>query len=249
MRSIIIDDEQNNIDNLQIILREHCKQIKIVATATNADDAKALIQLHQTDLLFLDIQMPHKNGFDLLQSLSGYDFEVIFVTGFDRYGIQAIRFSAIDYLLKPIVLADLKAAVERAEKKIVAKRKNEQLENLIQFLQQKNDKQEHKIALPSAKETRFVRPGEIIYCEAKNNYTLFYLQQNETLLIAKPLFEYEELLNDYSFIRCHNYYLVNKQHVKSFLKEDGGALLMDNNAHVPVSRQRCETVKAALLKK
>ena len=147
------------------------------------------------------------------------------------------------------MLADLKAAVERAGKKITAKRKNEQLENLLQFLQQKNNKQEHRIALPSAKETRFVLSSEIMYCEAKNNYTIFYLQENEALLIAKPLYEYEEILNGYGFIRCHNSYLVNKQHVKSFLKEDGGALLMANNAHIPVSRQKRESVKAELLKK
>lgn len=249
MRSIIIDDEQNNIDNLQIILREHCPQVKVVATAATADDAKMLIQLHQPALLFLDIQMPGKNGFDLLRSLPDYDFEVIFVTGYDKYGIQAIRFSAIDYLLKPIVLADLKVALERTEKKVVSKRKNEQLENLLQFLQQKSNKREHRIALPSSKETRFVQPSEIIYCEAKNNYTVFCLQGTETLLIAKPLYEYEEILNGYGFIRCHNSYLVNKQQVKSFLKEDSGALLMTNNAHIPVSRQKRESVKAELLKR
>jgi len=249
MRSIIIDDEQNNIENLQIILREHCPQVKIVATATNVDEGEKLIQLHQPDLLFLDIQMPDKNGFDLLKSLHHTSFEVIFVTGYDKYGIQAIRFSAIDYLLKPIVLADLKAAIGRAENKISEKKKNEQLENLIQFLQQKNDKQEHRIALPSAKETRFVHPSEIIYCEAKNNYTLFHLQPKEQLLIAKPLYEYEELLNGYGFVRCHNSYLVNKHYVKSMLKEDGGALLMFNDARIPVSRQRRENIKSELLKK
>ncbi len=126
MRSIIIDDEPNNIENLRIILQEHCPQLKVVATATNADEEKALISLHQPDLLFLDIQMPNKNGFDLLQSLPAYAFEVIFVTGFDKYGIQAIRFSAIDYLLKPIALADLKTAIERAEKKISEKRQKKE---------------------------------------------------------------------------------------------------------------------------
>ncbi len=249
MRSIIIDDEQNNIENLQIMLRDHCPQVKVIATAMGVDEGMALIQLHQPDLLLLDIQMPDKNGFDLLQSLPDYDFEVIFVTGYDKYGIRAIRFSAIDYLLKPIVIADLKAAIERAEKKILEKRKNAQLENLLQFLQQKNNKEEHKIALQSSKETRFINPSEIIYCEAKNNYTLFSLKGNESLLIAKPLYEYEELLTDYGFIRCHNSYLINKQYVKSMLKEDGIVLLMDNNAHIPVSRQKKETVKAEIIKK
>lgn len=247
MRAIIIDDEWNNISNLQRIIQEHCPVVEIVATAGNATTAKEIILSHNPDLLFLDIQMPGKTGFELLQSIPHPDFEIIFVTAFDKYGIQAIRFSALDYLLKPVVIADLKTAVERAVQKLREKRKNQQLDNLLVFLQQKNELDSHKIALPSAKETRFVRPSEIMYCEAKNNYTLFYLSAGEKLVISKPLFEYEELLSDYGFIRCHNSFLINRSFVKSLTKENGGGVLLETGVELPVSKQRKEAVKQALM--
>ena len=246
MRAIIVDDETNNIDNLQLLLQDHCPHVQVIATAMQADEAEKLILLYQPDLLFLDIQMPGKSGFDLLRSLPNSSFEVIFITGFDKYGIQAVRFSAIDYLLKPIVVAELVEAVKRAEKKSVLKMKNRELENLIEFIRKENNKKAHKIALPSAKETRFVSPGEIICCEAKNNYTLFHFESGEKLMISKPIYEYEELLAGYGFIRCHNSYLVNKTAVKSILKEEGTILLLTNDMRLPVSRQKKEFVKKEL---
>ncbi len=247
MRAIIVDDEWNNISNLQRIILEHCPSVEIVATADNADTAKTLILSHQPELLFLDIQMPGTNGFELLQSIPHPGFEIIFVTAFDKYGIQAIRFSAIDYLLKPVVVSDLKEAVERATGKMQQKKRNRQLDNLLHFLQQKDEAKNHKIALPSAKETRFVRPAEIMYCEAKNNYTAFYLSGGEKLIISKPLFEYEELLADYGFVRCHNSFLINTSFVKSITKENGVGVLLENGTELPVSKQRKEIVKQALM--
>lgn len=249
MKAIIIDDEPNNIRNLELLLREHGDNVQIIATAMNAEEGREAIVYHQPDLVFLDIQMPGKNGFELLQSLPDPTFEVIFVTGFDKYGIQAVKFAAIDYLLKPIVVAELKAAVDKAVSKTAIKRRNSQLENLLVLLQQKGNRKDHKIALPSAKETRFVSPGDIIYCEARNNYTVFYLTSEEKLVIAKPLYEYDELLEDYGFIRCHNSYLVNRHFVKSLLREDGGSLLLENNVRIPISRQKKDQVRQALLKK
>lgn len=247
MRAIIVDDEWNNISNLQRMIREHCPLVEIVATADNADTARALIASHQPDLLFLDIQMPGKNGFELLQSVPDPGFEIIFVTAFDKYGIQAIRFSAIDYLLKPVAVPDLKEAVERAESRVQQKKKNRQLDNLLHFLQQKDEAQNHKIALPSARETRFVRPAEIMYCEAKNNYTVFYLSGGEKLIISKPLFEYEELLAGYGFVRCHNSFLINTSFVKSLTKENGGGVVLEIGTELPISKQRKEIVKQALM--
>ncbi|MBK5273049.1 MAG: response regulator transcription factor [Bacteroidia bacterium] len=249
MRAIIVDDEVNNINNLQLLLQQHCPQVHVIATASSAEEAEQLILLHQPDLLFLDIQMPGKSGFDLLRSLPDPSFEIIFITGFDKYGIQAVRFSAIDYLLKPIVVINLVASVERASKKIAAKMKNRQLENLMEFIQKENNKKVHKIALPSAKEIRFVYPGEIVCCEAKNNYTLFHLEGGEKLVISKPIYEYEELLAGYGFIRCHNSYLVNKEAVKSILKEDGTTYLITSGLRIPVSRQKREFVREYLFGK
>lgn len=247
MKAILIDDETNNIENLQLLLVGHCPFVSVVGTAKNAEDGIKLIQDLHPDIVFLDIQMPGKNGFELLKSLHQYDFEVIFVTAFDQYAIQAVRFAAIDYLLKPIVVDDLKDAVQSASSKILAKQKNPSLENLMQILQQERKTLDDKIALPSAKEVRFIKVNTIFYCESKNNYTIFYLD-NEKIIVSKPIFEYEELLQDYGFFRCHNSYLVNRVFVKSLRKEDGGFLVLDNGIEIPISRTKKEEVKKWLTK-
>src|SRR5580692_8150925 len=175
IRAVIIDDEQNNIDNLSILLQQHCPQVELIATAMNASDGEKIILQHDPELVFLDIQMPDRTGFDLLRSLKTYFFEVIFVTAFDQYGIQAVRFAAVDYLLKPIHIDDLKEAVQRAIQKGSLKKQNRQLENLIALLQQTQHKELHRIALQSAKETRFIEPERIVRCESSTNYSTFFL--------------------------------------------------------------------------
>ena len=190
--------------------------------------------------------MPDQNGFDLLKSLIHYSFEVIFVTGFDKYGIQAIRFSAIDYLLKPIDHEELKSAVKRTADKLIQKNQNYKLENLMKLLQNSQERNDHRIALPSAKETRFVKTTQIIRCEAENNYTIFFLNNGEKILVSRPMFEYDELLSDYGFLRCHNSHLVNKSYVKSWIKEDSGYLLLENGSQIPISRMKKDFIKNAL---
>jgi len=243
LRAVLIDDEYNNIDNLSALLKRHCPDITICGIASDAEEGKKVIQEQRPDLVFLDIQMPGKNGFDLLHSLINYDFEIIFITAFDQYGIQAIKFSAIDYLLKPVNIEELKSAVQKAIEKSRLKKQNLQLENLIRLLQHRNEKDEHRIALPTAKETRFVNPHDIIRCESTNNYTSFYFPSSEKLIVSKPIYEYEELLSDYGFIRCHQSHLVNKKYIKSWIKEDGGYLLMEDKSQVPVSRQKKELIR------
>ncbi len=246
MTTIIIDDEQNNIDNLKVLLQNHCPQVQVVATALNATDGEKIILQYKPDLVFLDIQMPEKNGFDLLKSLKSLSFEIIFVTAYDQYGIQAVKFSAIDYLLKPLSIADLKTAVEKAVLRSAQKRQNLQLENLIQLLQQTQQKQFHRIALQSTRETRFVEPQKIIRCESSNNYTTFYLFDGERILTSKPIFEYEEMLDDYGFVRCHQTHLVNKIFIKSWIKEEGGCLLLEDGSRIPISRNKKEGLKLLL---
>jgi two-component system, LytTR family, response regulator len=246
INTVIIDDEQNNIDNLSILLHTYCPQVTVLARALNANDGEQIILKHKPDLVFLDIQMPEKNGFDMLKSLNSFDFEIIFVTAYDQYGIQAVKFSAIDYLLKPINIDDLKQAVQKAAMKSTQKRHNAQLENLIQLVQQKQQKQFHRIALQSTKETRFVEPDKIVRCESSNNYTTFFLSNGEKILTSKPIFEYEEMLQDYGFVRCHQSHLVNKTFVKSWIKEEGGYLLMEDNTQIPISRNKKEGLKLLL---
>lgn len=245
IRSMIIDDESNNVENLRTILNTYCHDIDVVADASNADDGIAAIKAHRPDLLFLDIQMPGKSGFDVLRAFTHIYFEVIFITAYDQYGIQAIKFSALDYLLKPINISELKLAVEKARKKILAKQKDSNIENLLEYIKAGN-KDVPKIALPTLQEIMYVKVSDIIRCEASNNYTTFYLQNGEQVLVCKTLKEFAELLTPYNFIRTHQSHLVNLHFVKSLLKEDGGSLLLNDRTKVPISRQNRDMVKQAL---
>lgn len=248
VKAVIIDDEENNIDNLQCILQQYCPQVEVMAVANNAVKGSSIILQYQPDIVFLDIEMPVQNGFELLRSLPEHNFEIIFVTAHEQYGIQAVKFAAIDYLLKPINVEDLKAAVARAVQKRVHIKRNLQLENLMAILQNQQPKSEHRIALPTARETRFAKTEEIVRCESSNNYTTFYFTTGEKLIVSKPIYEYENLLADYHFIRCHQSHLVNKKYIKSWVKEDGGYLLLDDKTQIPVARQKREMVKELLLK-
>lgn len=246
IHSVIIDDEQNNIDNLRILLQEHCPDIDVSATALNATEGEKVITLHQPEIIFLDIQMPGQNGFDLLKHLPKHNFEVIFVTAYDQYGIQAVKFSAVDYLLKPVIIDELKLAVEKASDRILNKKQNLKLENLISVLQKEHNKEEHRIAISTQKETRFVNTQSIIRCESSNNYTTFYLENREKLLVSKPIYEYEEILSDYGFIRCHQSHLINKKFIRSLVKEDGGYLLLNDRTQLPISKNQREFVRKVL---
>ena len=246
MTAVVIDDEKNNIDNLKQLLAAYCPEVAVTATAMNADEGKNIILQYKPDIVFLDIQMPGKNGFDLLKSLHQYDFEIIFVTAYDQYGIQAVKFAAVDYLLKPINTDELQAAVKKATEKSKLKKQNLRLENLIQLLQQQQVKEEHRIALTTLKETRFVLTNQVVRCESSNNYSSIYLANGEKLLVSKPIFEFEEILKGYGFIRCHQSHLVNKKYIKSWVKEDGGYLLLENGTQIPISRNKKEAVGEAL---
>jgi two-component system LytT family response regulator len=246
IKSIIIDDEVNNVENLVVLLNSYCPDVDIVATATSADEGKEILQKFKPDLVFLDIQMPGKNGFEILKELNELDFEVIFVTAFDKFAIQAMKFSAVDYLLKPINIQELQAAVIRAQKRHQLKMQNNQLENLINLIRSQQNKEEHRIGLTTMKETRFVKTSQVIRCESSNNYSTFYLDGGESILVCKPIYEYEELLSEYGFIRCHQSHIINKSFVKSWVKEYGGYLLLHNGTEIPVSRNKKEAVKEFL---
>lgn len=245
-KALLIDDEQPNLDNLQALLKTYCPQVNVCGTALNAEAAKRVLYTEQPDVLFLDIQMPQQNGFDFLRSLPEYNFEVIFVTAYDQYVLQALRFAAVDYLLKPLDINELQAAVERAIKQRRLKEQNQLLHNLMQTLKSGQSQDEPRIALATAKETRFVKISEIIRCESSNNYTTFYLADGETLLVCKPIYAYDDVLTPYGFIRCHQSHLVNKSFIKSWKKEFGDFLLLADGSEVPISRGKKEGLKKAL---
>ncbi|MCH5600143.1 LytR/AlgR family response regulator transcription factor [Niabella ginsengisoli] len=245
MNAIIVDDEQHNIENLKHLLQRHCSDIKIVATADNIQDALPRINSAKPDIIFLDIQLGNETGFELLKQLPQRDFEVIFVTAYDHYGIQAVKFAALDYILKPIDTHELIAAVEKASQKINNKKANTRLDFLIEYVRQ-GARSPSKIALPQQNEIRYIEINSIVRCEANNTYTWFYLDNKEKILVSKPLKEFEELLTPHGFLRTHQTHLINPAFVKSLQKSDGGFLLMQDGEKIPISKTKKETVKIAL---
>lgn len=246
MKAVLIDDEPHNLTNLRAMLETYCPQVEVCAVAQTAEAGKAALYTHQPDLLFLDIQMPDQDGFALLRSLAGYDFEVIFVTAYDQYAIQAMRLAAVDYLLKPVDISELQAAVAKAANQRRLKMQSGQVENLMQWLKAQARNEEPRIALATTQETRFVRMKEIVRCESSNNYTTFFLSDGAKLLVSKPIYEYDELLSGYGFLRCHQSHLVNKTFIKSWRKDYGDFLVLADGSQVPISRGKKEIVKKAL---
>ena len=245
MRAILVDDERANIEVLQILLAKYCPAVKVIATAHQVDEAVSLLNLHRPDLVFLDIQIGKSTGFDLLNQLSQKPFEVIFVTAYDHYGIQAVKFAALDYLLKPVNPDELIHAVANATIRIGNKIQNEQLNFLLQQIKAP-DHFVQKIALPQHSEIRYVGISEILRCEADNTYTFFFLRNGDKILISRSLKEYSDMLKPHGFLRTHQSHLINPSCVKSWLKEDGGVLLMNNGDKIPVSKPNRESVKEAL---
>lgn len=245
MRAILIDDELSNVENLQLLLAKYCPAIKVIATANTVNNAFDQINLHSPDILFLDIQIGKHTGFDLLNLLKEKTFEVIFVTAYDNYGIQAVKFAALDYLLKPVDPDELIAAVVKAETRIGSKINGEQVNFLLNQIKLK-EPAISKIALPQQHEIRYISVDEIVRCVADNTYTLFHLSNGEKILISRPLKEYADLLKPQGFLRAHQSHLVNPKFVKSWLKEDGGALLMNSGDKIPVSKPNREMVKRVL---
>lgn len=246
MKALLIDDEQANLDNLRVLLGTYCPQVTICGAALDTEAASGLLYSQQPDLVFLDIQMPGENGFDWLRSLPTYRFEVIFVTAYDQYAIQALRFAAVDYLLKPVNIDELQAAVDRAHRQHILKEQNQLLHNLMDILKEGVKPAEQRIALATTKETRFVKTTEIIRCESSNNYTTFYLTDGLALLVCKPIYLYDELLAPYGFVRCHQSHLVNKSFIKSWKKEYGDFLALADGSEVPIARAKKEALKKIL---
>ncbi len=240
IRSFIVDDEIQNIENLTYLLKKHCPEIEVVGTSMQVKDAISSIQKLDPELLFLDIRLNQETGFDLLQQLTDYEIEVIFITAYDEYGVQAIKYAALDYLLKPLDSTELNHAVQKAIRKLSYKKQNEQLRFLIQELSSSKAK---KIALPMQQEIRYVEINSIVRCEASNNYTQLFLSNGEKILMAKTLKEYADMLPPADFFRTHQSHLVNRHYIKSWLKEDGGLLLLTDGSTIPVSRVNRERVK------
>ncbi len=236
IRAVLIDDERNNLENLKILLTTYCPEVSVIGDAGSVRQALELISLVDPDLVFLDIEMPGESGFDLLAQLKTIRFEVIFVTAYNNYALKAIKFNALDYILKPIDIEDLRIAVKRAKQRLTDRTQLEFTRMAFQNLQM--PKKAKKIALASADKIEFFDINTIVRCVGENNYTRFFFENKESRLVSRPLSEYEELLGEFDFIRVHKSHLVNGAKINSFVKKDGGYLITSDGYSVPVSRRK-----------
>ncbi len=236
LKAILIDDEPDCVHLLARELAAHCPQVQVIGQTTSSEDGLRLIQVLQPDLVFLDIEMPRQNGFQLLEKVGEIFFQLIFVTAYNEYAVKAFRFSALDYLLKPIDVAELQAAVRKA-----ARRQGIDGQQ-IRFLERQIQQQQpaDKIAVPYQNGVVFLPLNEILYCEADNNYTRVIATQKRQFLLTRTLREVQQVLEERHFMRVHRQYLINLDQIKMFVKGEGQYLIMNNEVNIPVARQQKE---------
>ncbi|MGG9961550.1 LytR/AlgR family response regulator transcription factor [Ferruginibacter sp. SUN106] len=244
LRAIIIDDEPRGRSILQQLLALHAPQLNIVGIASNADEGLQIIDTHKPDIVFLDVEMPGKSGFELLRELNTIDFKVVFVSAHNHYSLKAIKFHAFDYLLKPIDLDELKQTIEKLLRSSQAHTHNQFTELLTASRTGNTDL--GKIAISSLSSIDLINVDDILYCEASANNTLVYLTNNKKIVATKNLKEYEDLLLSHRFFRIHHAYLVNLKHVARYIKGEGGSVILSNQKELEVSRRKKQEFLNAL---
>jgi two-component system LytT family response regulator len=232
--SVIVDDEPKSVVLLQRMLKRYCPEVEVIGTANNTERAYELINTLTPELVFLDVEMPDGSGFHLLKKFSRIPFRTIFTTAYDKYAIPAIRFSTTDYLLKPISITELKAAVA----KVAALSPASEAQQPASAENGWRAAQLGRIALPSQDGVQFVAIDEIIYCESSSNYTYFHLKNNVKLLVSRTLKDYDEQLGTQGFFRIHQSYLINLRYVKRYVRGRGGYVIMENSAELAVSTRK-----------
>jgi len=248
IKAVIIDDEYHSIETLKWKLENYCPDVSVMASFERPAEGVTWLRQNAPDLLFLDIEMPMLNGFDVLGELgSDINFDVIFTTAYDNFGIQAVKFSALDYLLKPVQNKELKEAIEKHQRKALRRISTEQVDVLLNNVQAEKKGKMGRIALASKESIEFVDPQTIICCEASSNYTTVYLTDNRKKVISRILKDFEDMLSPYHFFRAHNSFLVNLNQVREFIRGDGGYLVMENKMRIPVSKSRREELMNLLM--
>lgn len=232
IRAIIIDDEAKARKNLQNLLAGYCTGIEILDQAADVDEGVEMIRKHHPDLIFLDVKMQKETGFDLLGKIGEITFEIIFVTAHDNYAIRAFKFSAVDYLMKPLSIKELQTAVERAREKIQSKQSKAGYEVLRQNLSGKS----RRIAISTMEGTSFVPVADIIRCEADGSYTHVFIRDGKQITVSRILKEFDELLAGYGFSRVHQSHLINMERISRYLPARGGSVEMDDGSILPVGR-------------
>jgi two-component system LytT family response regulator len=238
LKSVIVDDEFKSRESLRILIEDFCEDVKVCALCQSVDEGIQAIQEYTPEVVFLDIKMQRETGFDLLTKIKNIDFEVIFTTAHSEYAIKAFRFSAIDYLLKPIDIEELKRALAKVNKKL-----NENISVRIKHLLQNlhsTSSENFKLALPTAEGLFFVKIADILYCEASSNYTEIVTNDGKKHVVSRTLKEYDEMLTDHNFYRIHNSYLINLNAIKKYVRGDGGYVVMNNDRSLDVSKRKKE---------
>jgi two-component system, LytTR family, response regulator len=235
MKAVIVEDEMHSRETLRNLIEEFCLDVEVAGMAGSVKDAVELIRQVKPQVVFLDIELQVGSGFDVLAQVSDLSFDVIFTTAYEHYAIRAIKFSSLDYLLKPIDLEELQQAIAKARTHQNEFSQRQQLDVLLANMAGKGMK---KICLATADRLEFVKVEEIVMCEASGSYTQVYLKDNKKILVSKNLKEYETLLADENFMRVHNSFLINLNEVKQFVKSEGGYILMNNNQQVSVSPKK-----------
>ena len=238
IKSFIVDDEQHCINRLCDQLNNLCKNtVEVAGTFSSVETAIAGINKHKPDLLFLDVQLNESTGFDLLSRLPEINFEVIFITAYDHYAIKAFKFSAIDYLLKPVDPDDLLQAINKVQNTLERHELSKKFDALFQNLKSAGTTT-RKITVPTSKGLIFIAVNDIIRCEADVNYTTIYLKDKQQVLVAKTLKEFDEILSDHQFFRIHNSHRINLNYIRSYHKGKGGYVILTDNTSLEVSTRR-----------
>ncbi|WP_276500121.1 LytR/AlgR family response regulator transcription factor [Terrimonas pollutisoli] len=236
LKAILIDDEPDSIRLLALQLKAHCPKVEIAGQYTNSMEGLQAIRTLKPDVVFLDVEMPEMNGFELLDQLDDIFFSLIFVTAYNEFALKAFRFSALDYLVKPLDTSELQEAVKKAEKH--QRVDQGQIELLRSQLQRQQQPQ--KIAVPFHTGVVFVELKDLVYCEAEGNYTKLVLTGGKTYLLSKTLREVQEVLEERNFLRVHRQYIINLDHIKSYHKGDAAYLVMQGDINIPVAKNQKE---------
>jgi two-component system LytT family response regulator len=240
IKTMLVDDEPRGLSALKRLLEIYCPEVRVVGECQDTRSAMESIPVLEPELVFLDIAMPDKNGFDLLNELSPVPFEIIFVTAHNEYTIQAFKYSAVDYLLKPVEEDLLIEAVRRAGQRINSKASAHQVETFLYNLHKVQNPTEMKLCIPDMKGFRVVQLADVVYCESESSYTIFYLLNGQRIMASKSIMEYELLLEQSGFCRVHKSFLVNLHHIKEYIRGDGGSVVLTNDQAIEVSRRKKE---------
>lgn len=236
-KAVIIDDEQRGAMSLQKMLQHSHPDIEITGLAHSGQEGIAAIQSTNPDLVFLDIQMMDMSGFDMLEQIDSPPFSVIFTTAYDEYALKAFRYAAVDYLLKPIDMDELKEALNKFRQSRMQSPRPD-MDRLTQLVQQLKGHNLDRIALPTQEGLIFIRMEEVIRLQSSSNYTTFYLKDKKPLIVSKTMGEFEELLEDQPFIRIHNSHIINLNHVEKYIRGEGGSVVMSDKSEIEVSRRK-----------